>query len=274
MRGFAIVFGALAVSFIFSFAQAATYDATGRWSYEVHSHYNNCDEPPEADETGSAVLIQTGNSFSLVFEYSSLGDYKTVSGTIDNNVYTFTDRYWEEGGWTNETTSFSLSSASGGFGSGTWNWSGGGYSCSGGYSLSMSKQAQEPPVYNANGTWNYTETGIEEDCYDPEPSNAEGFFRIIQNNNRVTAVDDGGWNWKGFINGNTYTLVYSYPEDSGITTEVCRVELISASHGTGRCGWIWDEDGDSKNFCTGDSDMTIQKKRIYLPGIPLMLMEE
>jgi hypothetical protein len=230
---------------------------------------------PEPDESGTVLVIQNGNSFLLVVESTSTANFRTLSGTISNSVYSYVDSYWEEGGITNETTSFTLTSATSGSGSGTWNWAG---YCSGGFSISVGKESQAPAAYDATGTWDYSETGIEEDCDDPTPSNAEGTFSISQNANRVTAVSDEGWNWKGFVNGAEYNLVYSYAEDFGITTEVCTIDLSAANQGAGECWWVWDDDNNSNSFCTGDSDITIEKRTIVkkaapIPGVILLLDE-
>jgi hypothetical protein len=255
--------------------QAATYDATGRWNFSVSGNLNNCGEPPEPNESGTAVLIQTANSFLLVFESSTGGTLKTVSGGIQGATYQFSDRFWEDGGWTNDTVTFTLSSPSSGSGSASWNWSDGGYSCSGGYSLSITKQSQSPPVHNASGTWSFVETNFWNNCGESNPASDSGITSISQKDIRFTATGGQGGTWQGFVSGATYTFVDSYAEDDGITSVVCTVDLSSAAQGSGQCWWVWDLDGNSNDHCEGGSYISITRqagnKSTAMPYLPLLL---
>ena len=239
---------------------AATYDATGRWNFLASGNYNNCGEPSGSNESGTAVLIQNENSFLLIITSSTADNLKTVSGTINGAVYRFTDRYWEDGGWANDTVTFTLSSLSSGSGSGSWVWSGGGDSCSGGYTLSLTQQSQNTPAYDASGTWNFNQTSFWNNCDETNPASVPGTMTLKQNRNRFTATDSIGGTWKGFVSGATYTFVNSYAEDGGVSSDICTVNLSSAAQGNGQCLWVWDLDGNSSDHCEGGSNISIAKQ--------------
>jgi hypothetical protein len=264
--------------FFSTFSLAATYDATGKWNYSVSGHSNQCGEPPEPNETGTAVLIQTANSFLMVVTSSTAGNLRTVSGTISGAVYSLSDRYWEDSGWVNESVTFTLTSPSSGSGSGSWTWSGGGESCSGGYQLSMTLQPQSPPAYDASGKWDYAETDSWNNCGESNPADETGTMTIQQSGNRITATDDKGGTSQGFVSGATLTLVDSYAEDGGISSVVCTINLSSASRGTGSCWWVWDLNGNSNEHCEGGSNISTTKQAVQkskaMPWLPLLGLDD
>ncbi len=240
-------------------AIGATYDATGRWNFSVTGHRNNCQTLPELNQSGTLVLIQTADTFRLVSESSIRGTLKTTEGTINGAVYEYTDRYQEDHGWTDENTTLTLLSESTGSGSGSWSWSDGGLSCSGSYSFLMTKQSQTTPLYDAAGTWKYTETNFWNNCGDPNPASDSGTINVSQNENRVDATDDRGGTWQGYLSGTEYTIVHSYGEESGITTGICTINLHSASQGSGQCRWPAGLDGQTNVQCKGGSTFAIAK---------------
>lgn len=69
MKPCRMLFAVLVLIFFFATAQAATYDATGRWNFRIYKHENDCPgEPPESEDTGTVVLMQDQNHFLLVVE--------------------------------------------------------------------------------------------------------------------------------------------------------------------------------------------------------------
>jgi hypothetical protein len=251
---------------------AATYDATGIWNYAEHSHWNNCGEP-EFDGSGTMVLIQSGNSFILV------SDIATQSGPVNGNQYTFIDRLWEDWGWTDVSATITLSSDSSGSAYITWTWSGFGTSCNGYFYMDLSRQVQNAPAYDASGDWDYNLSGHWNNCGDPNPPNQIGTIAMLQNSNRVSATDDLGQNWNGFVDGMTYTLVHSFAEDSGVTSRICTLNLTNKDQASGSCRWVWDLDGDSSDFCQGGLHIGMVRQPVVetprsMPWIPLLLMEK
>jgi hypothetical protein len=112
---------ALLLSFVFVgvffslSVQAADQDATGRWDYSASAFYNNCGDPDPPGWSGNVMLVQSGDSFILVYSY------KTVGGAVNASTYqTDADRYWEGGGYTTETINFTMSSPSSATGNNTW----------------------------------------------------------------------------------------------------------------------------------------------------------
>jgi hypothetical protein len=257
---------------------AASYDATGRWNYAVSDHWNNCGERPDPVESGTVILIQSADTFLLVVTSSTALKFKTVNGSINGAVYVFNDKYREDYGWTNDSVSFTLSSPSSGAGTGSWRWSDGEESCSGGYSVTVTRQPESPPVHNASGRWNFNESGYWNNCGEANPASDAGTMTIIQSNNRITATDSKGGSWKGFVSSTTYTLVDSYAEDNGITSDVLTVDLSSASQGSGQCWWVWDLDGNSNEHCEGGSTISIAKQgekiTKAMPWLPPLLLGE
>jgi len=91
----------------------------------------------------------------------------------------------------------------------------------------------------------------------------------------VTAIDDQGVSYSGFIDGKTYSLVRTFPIDGGRTSVVYLVTLNSATRGSGPVEFVWD---DNCEDCWGRWTINITKepaaKQKSLPGIPLLLLED
>jgi hypothetical protein len=235
-------------------AMAATYDATGTWSFSTSNCWNNCGDQ-NTNETGSINIIQTGNSVTAI------RDGIDYTGTVNGAFYTMSATYPEEGGTTEETVTFTLSSATSGSGSITWTWSQGGYSCNGGYDLTVIKN-QNPATYDATGKWQYSESAGWTNCpgENPDPSSS-GLGTITQTVNNVVYVDEDG-TYTGTVNGATYTVSRSYPQDGGTVTEVYTITLTSDTTGSGILEWTWT---DGENSCNGGYNSVIITKQSVGP---------
>ncbi|MFO7497571.1 MAG: hypothetical protein R6X05_18255 [Desulfobacterales bacterium] len=152
----------------------------------------------------------------------------------------------------------------------TWTWSDGTYSCNGHFSINLGRRNQNTPRYDASGDWEYDESACWNTCGEPNPSAESGTLAISQDNQRISATDELGQSWNGFIDGTTYTLVDSYAEDNGVTSVICAINLTSAEQGSGRCQWVWDRDGNSSNYCNGGfkSCCWINPLQHNFPGLP------
>ena len=136
----------------------ATYDATGAWDFTDYDHWNNCGDPDPGTEQGTLIIIQKDNTFTLIF------DDTTVTGTVNGNVYTAQVEFYEDGGWVTGTATVTFSSSTQASGTVNWTWSGSGQTCSGGQQISWSKKQQIPPNYDATGKWDYSESGLWNNC--------------------------------------------------------------------------------------------------------------
>jgi len=236
-------------------AIAATYDATGIWTYQTTNNWvnpGNADCPADPDEEGVATVTQKGDWVSIYVKGF------TVTGSVDGASYSVSTSYPYEWGTTTVTVTFTLTSST--FGSGTISWSWGdpwGYYCNGGGDITMNKQ-DAPPFYDAatvNGVWQYTTSSPWADCESPEPTET-AFTKIIQNGNTFTYVDVHGIH-TGRVSGKNYIGVIHYYEDDGITTETVFVTMSSSTYGTGRITWTWT---DGFEICNGGSNITITKQ--------------
>jgi hypothetical protein len=114
----------------------ATYDATGTWWYSETNNWanpGNAGCTPEDDETGTAVITQTGDNVKIVAKGI------TYTGTVNGADYTVTATYPENGGTTTVDVNFTLSSDTSGSGTVTWSWTDNTFSCNGEADLSIIK---------------------------------------------------------------------------------------------------------------------------------------
>ena len=252
--GFIILLGI----FLSQAGVTATYDATGEWNATVSGHWNNCGESNPGTERYAGVIVQNGNRFTLII----LMDESTVTGTISGAIYTTSDSYYEDGGWVNETCAVAAKSNSQASGPCNWTWSGSGESCNGGYNISMTKEAQNPPAYDATGSWDYSTSSHSNTCGDPPENSSSGTADITQTQNKVTMVDDRQVQYDGFVSGPSYTFVRSYSEEGGTTSEVYTLNLgAGGTSGSGTCTWVWNDPYDS---CNGGFNISIAKPQVYI----------
>ena len=258
--------------FLSNLTFAADFEATGLWDYSQSSHTNNCGEPNPSARSGVVGILQTGNSFLFV----NLDDGFSTIGSISGARYNFSDKFCEDFGVTTTGVEFILSSASRASGPVNWTWTDGQFSCSGSFQLDLTKRPQRNPIYDASGKWNYTQSGFFETCVpSSKPPSSSGYFQVTQTGNSVTATDDQGVSYSGFIDGKTYSLVRTFPIDGGRTSVVYLVTLNSATSGSGPVEFVWD---DNCEDCWGQWTINITKepaaKRKSQPGIPLLLLDD
>ena len=248
----------------------ATYDVTGAWDSTDYDHWNNCGEPNPGTEQSTEIIIQKSNNFTVIT------DDQTLTGTVNGNVYTGTETWWEEDGWVTATFTLTASSSTQYSGTVSWTWTGNEGSCSGGNKISATRRAQNTPTYDATGKWDYSESGLWNNCGDPNPLPGSGTDTLTQTGNRITVVDDQQRSSDGFVSGSTYTFVRSYPEESGTTSEVYTVTLSSGgTSGSGTCNWLWNDDYESCNGGWNFSYAKQQEEKVKgIPAIPLLLLED
>ena len=269
MKKTAILLAVLVGISLSSNVLSATYDATGIWTYTEHSPWNNCSAQYQP-ESGTVILIQTSDTSFII-----VGDDFSKIGSIDGAEYTFTDNWCEDYGWIDETLIITLSSASTGSGTVSWIYHEGGDSCSGGHSLSLTKQTQSTPTYNATGTWDFTQSGVWTGCGFSTPPQDSGYFNVIQTISKISAQDDQGSSYNGFVSGATYYVVRSYLEDGGRTSVVYTITLTSKTEGSGEVEFVWDNDCEE---CKGGWNISINKRTVEepkaMPWIPLLLLDD
>jgi hypothetical protein len=116
-----------------------------------------------------------------------------------------------------------------------------------------------PPTYDATGTWTYSTTNnwAYPGC---ERSDETGTATVTQIGNNVEAVIDG-ITYTGTVNGTTYTLSASYPEDGGTASDTIVCTFLSKNFGSGRFTWSWT---DGVSICYGGSDFYVTKGALLL----------
>ena len=265
---FALFWGIVLSNLLF----AADFEATGIWDYRHNSHTNNCGEPNPSPGSGVVGILQTGNSFLVI----DLDESSSTIGSISNARYSFSDKFCEDFGVTTTNVEIILSSATKASGSVNWTWTDGQDSCSGSFQLDLTKRAQKTPIYDASGKWNYTQSGFFETCVPPStPPASSGYFQVTQSGNSVSAIDDQGVSYRGIIDGKTYSLARTYPEDGGRTSVVYTVTLSSATKGSGEAEFVWDDDCDD---CWGQWAIVVNKepaaKKKFNTSVPMLLLDE
>jgi hypothetical protein len=237
-----------------SVAHAATYDATGDWTYTTSNNWVNAGTAgcwADSDETTVVSITQSGDNVSVDI------DGQVFTGTVSDAAYTGTGSYPEDGGTTTVTVTFTLTSNSEGSGSVVWSWSDGMYSCNGGADLSLSKNSASTP-YDATGAWTYTTSG------NWVNAGTAGCSADSNETLTVTATQSGtsvsvvirGQSYSGTVSGATYTGTASWPEDGGTTTETVTFTLTSDSVGSGTVVWSWSDGAES---CNGGSNISLAK---------------
>ena len=246
-----------------------TYDASGIWNYTESNLQHNCDVTPYTLDSGQIGLLQTGDTFIIrADEYSAQG---TVSGATYNYSDKWCDFFDSVEVSFDSNASITLQSLTEGSGSVNFiaTWSGG--SCTGSHNLSVSRPAPVDPVYDATGKWNFTLSDFSLNCGSPPFSS--GYVDVIQTGNKVSATDNSGNTYNGFVDGTLYALLRSYIEDGGRMTETILVDLSSANKGIGDAGFVWDSDCD---VCWGNWLISISKSSSVniIPIISLLLDED
>ena len=233
------------------------FDATGIWNYsESYNNTNTCGEPNTPEPAGEVGLLQSGSTFVLID--ATTRDWAT-EGTVSGNTYTFSDTYCEESGTVTQNVTINLTSDASGIGTVNWTYIEPGWgSCTGGHQFTISKQSQAAPLYDATGKWNFTQSGLEDYCGGFPAPPATGYLEVTQTGNKITATDNLGHQYNGFVDGNEYKVVRSYlPQGGGRTTEWGEVTLTSETQGSGKVWFAWDDNCDD---CWGNWNISLTKE--------------
>jgi hypothetical protein len=238
-------------------AHAATYDATGAWTYKTHSHWVNpvnayCDA--DSDETMVVSITQTGDDMYIVI------DGKQYSGTVSGETYTGKASYSEDGGTADVTVEFTLYSNSGGNGEFFWYWEDDEDEkkwCTGRSLFSLTKNSASTP-YDATGTWTYTmsDNWVDSGTAECSADTNETVTVTIEQTDTTVRVVIKGQTYSGTVSGATYNGTASYSEDDGTTTASVTFTLTSDSAGSGSVEWRWTGDGLS---CNGGGNISLTK---------------
>jgi hypothetical protein len=241
----------IAMVCIFTAVNALAYDGTGKWTYTGRpgSAWDNCDGYTHTAESGTAWVLQTGLSFLIVG-----GDFSTY-GSVNGTNYTFSEKWCQDGGVNTQQTTMTLTSDTVGTGIVSFSWTDGVHSCSGGHQFDLSKETMASPVYDATGKWNFTQSGFWNTCSSPNPK-ISGYFVVTQTGNKISAIDDEGENYSGYVNGSTYCVFRSFLQSGGRTTDVYEITLGSEITGSGSASFVWDDDCEE---CGGGWNISVNK---------------
>ena len=240
--------------FQISFCQA--YNATGIWNYQESGHVNNCPGDNPVPGNGVLGIYQTGGSFLII------GDDFSSIGTVNGSTYSYDDSFCEESGTTSGTATVTLTSETSGAGTVSWTYTESGWgSCSGSYNITITKQAQLTPTYDAAGRWNFNQSSFTDYCGDSDVPRSSGYVDVTQVGNLITAIDDLGESYNGFVTGNTIYLVWTSLESGGRVSEVYEINLTSSTEGTGSAWFVWDDDCDD---CWGEWSISISNSPVIV----------
>lgn len=245
----------------FSLAYAATFDGTGQWDVNATGCNNNCGKPEPTKGQFNVYLIQNGDAVTIVNldDPSSSSITGTVSGATYSLSYTWSEyvAYYQAYVLINEAIGFTASSATQASGGDVWTPPA--YSCGGSCYLSLSRRTQNPAIFDATGTWQYTTSNASTDCGTTRPP-VSGTLSITQTGTKVTAttlVDGQQVEYRGFLSGSTYTLIRSYL-DAGTVSQVITVDLSNGGTGSGSCDWVL-TNGVSGQGCGGSFDISMTR---------------
>jgi len=247
----------------FSLAYAATFDGTGQWDVDATFCTNNCGKPEPTRGQFNVYLIQNGDAVTIVNldDPSTSSITGTVSGATYTLSYTWDDYASQFNIWVviNETIGVIASSAT--QASGQDVWTAPAYSCGGRCNLSLSRRTQNPAIFDATGTWQYTTSNASTSCSGTTRPPVSGTFSITQTGTKVTAttlVNGQQVEYRGFLSGSTYTLIRSYLDNAGTVSEVITVDLSNGGTGSGSCDWVW-TNGALGQGCGGLFDISMTR---------------
>lgn len=238
----------------------ATYDSTGQATVTSSGHWNNCSVSNPGTEESTIILIQNGNRFT-VFE---VDEGFIFEASVSGAQYNIQTEFCAEEGTAlvfcaPMTCTLTATSDYNAAGTCNWTYRSGSTTCSGGHNVSIVKQIQSNPTYNATGLWIYAEQpGGTNNCGVTFPVPASGTLTVTQTGNKVTAVNNEGKRYDGFVSGSIYTMVAYYFENARTVSQVQTITLGSSGRrGSGFFKWFWAEEPD--NFCGGEFPLLIEK---------------
>ncbi len=275
MKKSAYFFMALAALLLSGTTVSADVNATGLWSYSEPFDNDDCSFE-YTPKTGQVVIIQFGDEFAIV----SLE--KTLVGTISEGKYSYTDTYYQHGGWFNVSADITFNSDNLGTGMAIWTWTDFvNPSCSGLYHITIIRIVPTAPTYDATGNWSYSYSTFSNDCGFANPIDS-GTYKITQNGNLITLVDNQSEQLLlpivGYVNGSIYNFVKIYEKTDGakdgITGELFSVTLSSNKNGSGDCNWKWINSNNSSESCGGSWDVIIRAISNTMSSNSLLLLED
>ena len=247
----------------FSLAYAATFDGTGQWDVNATGCNNTCGRPEPTRGQFNVYLIQNGDAVTIVNldDPSTSSITGTVSGATYTLSYTWSDwstyyKLWVD---INETIVVTASSAT--QASGPDDWTAPAYTCGGSCNLSLSRRTQNPAIFDATGTWQYTTSNASTSCTETTRPPVSGMLSITQTGTKVTAttlVNGQQVDYRGFLSGSTYTLIRSYLDTGGTVSQVITVDLSNGGTGSGSCDWVW-TNGVFGQDCGGLFDISMTR---------------
>ena len=149
------VFVIISLYVVWKQCDAATYDATGTWSFSLTNNWINGVCYWNRPLGGTIVITQTGDNVQVVDNYNGT----TYTGTVSGTNYNTSGSYSDEGGTTTITINITLTSNTTGSGSWTVHWTNGIYSCDGGADISITKSILS--IVHVDFTYAGTESGIQ-----------------------------------------------------------------------------------------------------------------
>jgi len=115
---------------------------------------------------------------------------------------------------------------------------------------------QAAAVYDATGKWTFNQSNFSHNCDSATTPRSSGYFEVTQTGNRITAVDDRGDQYSGFVNGTEYAVVRSYVSGAGRNTDWVIITLSSGTQGSGTANFVWDDDCED---CSGSWSISVTK---------------
>jgi hypothetical protein len=110
-------------------------------------------------------------------------------------------------------------------------------------------------TYDATGIWNYSTSGVTNNCPDGDTDAEKGTVGIIQNEDTFILIDGHGLS-AGRVSGAEYTCSQFFYEDWGIVEQHIHVTLSSSTQGSGAVEWTW---SDGYDECSGGCSIYITK---------------
>ena len=234
----------------------ATYDLTGQATVISSGHWNKCGVSNPTSEQSAVIFSQHGDSASIY----EVNEGFVVEALLSGSQYTIVTDYCQDVGGVDfcapSTCTFTATSDS--YASGTCSWTrSDGNTCSGGYNISLTKEFQSSPTYNATGLWIFSEQpGGSNNCGVQTPALTLGTLTMTQTGNKATAIDSNGKQYDGFVSGSSYTLVTYYYENYRTVSLILTVTLGGGGmSGSGSCRWFWEAD----TLCGGEFALLVDR---------------
>ena len=227
-----------------------TYNGTGIWKYTTSNPWKDSDYCTSAPtETGFTNITQNGDTFT----YANASGIHT--GRVSGPNYIGEIKYRDDSGETTETLFVTLASlGTQGSGKVTWAWTDGYDICSGGSDITITKQPDVLPTYDATGIWNYSSSSHWNNCGDPNVSETTT-ISMTQDQNAFRFADRG-IPMGGLVSGPNYICQASFPVGGGTNTSSIYFKLLSNTSGSGSVSWYW---SDGITGCYGRNNFTLAK---------------